>query len=146
MRLFNWQPLTEADESLILNSIKAAESKTSGEIRVHLDKWCKTDPIYKAQIKFIHLKMHETEARNGVLIYVAVKEHKFAIIGDEGINSKVDPNFWESTKNRIAVHFKNGELALGIARGIEEAGIQLAKYFPYQAEDKNELNDEISYG
>ncbi len=144
---FNWEPLNAHDEKRVLEAIAVAEKATSGEIRVHLDKWCKTDPVFKAKNLFTHLKMEQTEARNGVLIYVAVNEHKFAIVGDEGIDKKVGIHFWESTKDIMKAHFSKKELAKGLIYGIAEVGEQLKEYFPYQrGEDKNELPDEISYG
>ena len=142
-----WEPFSEAEEKQILSAIKAAEQTTSGEIRVHIDKWCKTDPVFKAQNLFGHLKMDETKLRNGVLIYIALHEHKFAIVGDIEIDNKVGSHFWESTKDKMASNFKQGAIINGICEGIKEAGIQLQKYFPYDRNsDENELTDDISYG
>ena len=111
-----------------------------------MDKWCKTDPLYKAKNLFAHLGMDKTKERNGVLIYVAVKEKKFAIVGDEGINKVVPEDFWESTKEIIKLHLSKGELVAGLEAGIAEVGIQLKQFFPYQSDDENELPNEISYG
>jgi uncharacterized membrane protein len=92
------------------------------------------------------LGMDKTKERNGVLIYVAVKEKKFAIVGDEGINKVVPEDFWESTKEIIKLHLSKGELVAGLEAGIAEVGIQLKQFFPYQSDDENELPNEISYG
>jgi uncharacterized membrane protein len=142
----NWKPLSEFEEKQVVDAIAEAEKQTSGEIRVHIDKWCKTDPIYKAQNLFNSLGLEETALRNGVLIYVAAQEHKFAIIGDVGINHVVPRNFWESTKDEMKEEFKKGNLAGGICAGIKEAGIELKAHFPYSDDDENELPNEISYG
>lgn len=143
---FKWRPLSEYEEKQVVDAVAAAELNTSGEIRIHLDKWCKTDPLFKARNIFDHLKMTETKLRNGVLVYVAVKEKKFAIVGDEGIDSVVPDNFWESTKDIMSSKFQEGSVADGISLGVEEIGVQLKKFFPYQSDDVNELPDEISYG
>lgn len=143
----SWTPFSEEEEKRILQAIKQAELTTSGEIRVHIDKWCKTDPVFKAQNIFGHLEMDQTKLRNGVLIYVALKEHKFAIVGDIEIDNKVGSHFWESTKEKMKTKFKSGDVINGICDGIQEAGIQLQKFFPYDRKtDINELPDEISYG
>ena len=90
--------------------------------------------------------MHKTEARNGVLIYMAVKDHRFAIIGDAGINQKVGDDFWDSTKEKMLEQFKKGNLTEGLVEGILSSGQVLKKHFPYQSNDKNELSDDISFG
>ncbi|MBT6234567.1 MAG: TPM domain-containing protein [Bacteroidetes bacterium] len=146
MSIWKWEPLAPNEEQKILKAIAAAELNTSGEIRVHIDKWCKTDPLFKAQNMFTHLKMEETEHRNGVLIYVALKEKKFAIVGDTGINARVPNGFWDSTKTKMIQEFAMGNIVSGICEGITEAGEQLQAFFPYQRDDVNELPDDISYG
>ena len=90
--------------------------------------------------------MHKTEQRNGVLFYVALNDHKFAILGDVGINQKVEPDFWESTKMLVVEKLKDKKCAEGLAAGIIKAGNKLKELFPYQDEDVNELSDEISFG
>ncbi len=90
--------------------------------------------------------MTATEQRNGVLIFVALKDKKFAIIGDIGINEKVPKHFWQETKDLMIGHFKDGRIADGIVEGILDAGMQLQTYFPFHHSDENELSDDISYG
>ncbi|MBR9859144.1 TPM domain-containing protein [bacterium] len=142
----SWKPFKEEEEQRILQAIKEAELKTSGELRVHIDRWCKTYPDYKAANIFKRLEMEDTDERNGVLIYVALDEHKFAILGDKGINEKVPENFWDSTAEKMTEHFKAGRAVDAIVAGVKECGEQLAKFFPYKSDDINELPDDISYG
>lgn len=144
--MFEKPPFTKAEEQKILDAIASAEKNTSGEIRVHIERTCKKDPYQEAVEAFERLGMTKTEQRNGVLILVSLDDHKFAIIGDKGINEKVPENFWEQTKDLMIGHFKEGRIADGIVEGIEDAGMQLQKYFPYQKDDENELKDDISYG
>jgi uncharacterized membrane protein len=136
--------LDKADEKRIVDAIKAAEKNTSGEIRVHIEENSDKQPLDRALEVFEKHGMHNTELRNGVLFYVCKKSHRFAVLGDEGIDTKVPDDFWESTKNKVIENFVKGQFAQGLALGIDEAGIQLAKFFPYQDGDQNELSDEIS--
>ena len=94
---------------------------------------------------FNRLKMHETQQRNGVLIYLAIHNRKFAILGDEGINKVVEENFWNDVKDLMLSHFKEGRFAEGLEQGIQRCGEKLKTYFPYQSDDVNEIPDEISY-
>ena len=137
--------LSDAAQEKIKQSIEWAENSTSGEVRVCLEKTCKIDVLDRAVACFDDLDMHKTKLNNGVLIYVATEDHKFAIIGDNSINAVVPADFWETTKDLMASHFKNGDLAEGISVGVIEAGKQLKKYFPYQTGDNNELSDDIVF-
>lgn len=144
--MFERPPFTKSDEQRILNAIAEAENRTSGEIRVHIERTCKKDPYTEAVEVFEKLGMTNTELRNGVLILVSLDDHKFAIIGDKGIDEKVPKGFWAETKELMLGHFKQGHIVDGIIEGITDAGHQLKQYFPLQEDDKNELNDDISYG
>lgn len=137
---------SEKDKLQIKNAIRASELNTSGEIRVHIEKHCREDVLDRASHIFQKLEMHKTELRNGVLFYLAVDDHKYAILGDAGINQKVPDNFWEEIKEKMAEKFKDGLFAEGLSLGIRMAGEQLKSHFPYQEDDVNELSDEISYG
>ena len=136
---------TESDKLLVLNAIKQAETDTSGEIRVHVENHCKGDLMDRAATVFSVLNMHKTALRNGVLFYLAVKDRKFAILGDVGINKVVPAAFWEQIKLQVKIQFSNQQFAAGLAEGIVTAGEQLQKHFPYQSDDKNELSDDISF-
>lgn len=138
--------ISKQGQEEIVAAIKEAELDTSGEIRVHLESKCPADPLQRAVYIFNYLKMYNTQARNGVLIYVAVESRKFAIIGDAGINKVVPDNFWDSIKERMGASFSRGEYVKGLSDAIREAGVSLKKYFPYQSDDVNEQPDEISFG
>jgi uncharacterized membrane protein len=138
--------LTKEEEQEIVTAIGIAEKNTSGEIRVHIEKETSIAPIERAVEVFHHLQMEQTQERNGVIIYVAVKSKQFAIYGDKGINEKVPTNFWDSTKDTIISHFKNGNFKHGLIDGILKAGEQLKTHFPYEDADTNELSNEISKG
>ena len=138
---------TRDQKERIVQGIEQAEDRTSGEIRVHVEPDTKGQPtLERAKAVFEALGMTRTELRNGVLIYLAVEEHKFAIIGDIGINRVVPPDFWEETKEVMREHFAAGRFLEGVLYGIESAGEQLKTYFPCAPDDVNELTDEISEG
>lgn len=136
--------LTPEQEQFIVDAIREAEKNTSGEIRVDFEKNLQKDPIERAQEVFFKLEMDKTKYKNGVLFYVAVDDHRFAIIGDEGIDKAVPDDFWESVKNEVISEFIKGNFAEGLVKGILHTGEKLKQYFPYKDDDKNELPDEIS--
>ncbi len=137
---------SKEEQKQIVAAIQAAEKETSGEIRLHLESHCKGDPLQRAIVLFQKLKMHETKLRNGTLIYLAVKDRKFAIFGDEGINKVVPENFWEDVKEVMREKFTQDNFLEGILEGIQRIGEKLKAFFPYQQDDVNELTDEISMG
>jgi uncharacterized membrane protein len=137
---------TEQDQQAIKTAIVQAEKNTSGEIRVHIENSFKGDVLDQAAFIFKQLKMHETEQRNGVLIYLSIKNRKFAIIGDAGINASVPGGFWDHIKEIMTGHFRNGKFTDGLVEGINLAGEKLVEFFPYLKNDTNELSDEISFG
>ncbi|MBA4134559.1 MAG: hypothetical protein C0525_07525 [Flavobacterium sp.] len=138
--------LTPEEEQEIVAAIRTAEKNTSGEIRVHLEKQTSIAAFDRAMEVFHLLKMDETALKNGVLIYLAVKDKTFVICGDKGINDLVPHDFWDCTRDIMVSHFKEGRFKQGLIDGILRAGEQLQKYFPYQEGDTNELSNEISKG
>lgn len=133
-------------EKQILNAIREAESRTSGEIRVHLANQIEQGLMVDAAEVFDDLGMSKTAARNGVLIYLVPQAHRFAILGDEGINKVVPEGFWDDVRDLMQQHFRRREFAAGIVAAINRVAEKLATYFPHQGEaDENELPDDISY-
>ncbi len=140
MPLFN-----EDEQQRIKEAVQAAEKNTSGEVRICVEKTCSEEVLDRAAKYFYQLDMHKTKLRNGVLIYLATTDRKFAIIGDAGINQKVPVDFWDQTKVKMVEQFKQGNLVEGVITGIVKAGEQLKSYFPYQTDDINELPDDVSF-
>jgi uncharacterized membrane protein len=138
--------LKPEEENAIIAAIGQAEKNTSGEIRVHIENHSEKPPLDRAQEVFHLLGMNATTARNGVLFYIGVSDHTFAIIGDEGINKVVENDFWDCTRDIIISHFKEGRFGQGLVEGILRAGERLQTYFPFTDGDKNELPDTISKG
>jgi len=136
-------PLQKED---IRQAIMDAELDTSGEIRVHVEDSHTGDVLDRAAWIFKELKMHQTENRNGVLIYLAIKNRRFAIIGDVGINQKVGEGFWDDIKGKMVTNFRENKFAEGLIEAIRLTGLQLKMHFPYKRDDVNELTDDISFG
>ena len=138
--------LTTHDQEAIVHAIGVAENQTSGEIRVAIDRAYQGDPIARALEYFHRLEMQKTSQRNGVLIYVAVDSHQFAIVGDQGINDKVPSDFWEQTKEHMLEFFRQDQLSEGIIAGVADAGVQLSRFFPRAQDDINELPNDLLIG
>lgn len=139
--------LSAEEEQEIIDAIRKAEQTTSGEIRVHIENHTDKDTFDRTLEVFHLLKMDNTQLRNGVLIYVAVSDKTFVIYGDQGINDVVPANFWDSTRDAMRHQFKQGNFKQGLIEGILQAGLELQKHFPWDADtDINELPNEISRG
>lgn len=130
----------------IETAIAASEKLTSGELRVHIETACQGNVLDRAAELFAELEMHKTELRNGVLFYLAVRDHKFAVIGDAGINAKVPADFWDQVKVKMQIKFRAGHFTEGLVEALEIAGKHLAIHFPIAADDRNELSNRISFG
>ncbi|MEH6304105.1 TPM domain-containing protein [Olivibacter sp. CPCC 100613] len=140
MNIFNSE-----EQEHIAHAIGLAEAHTSGEIRICVEKRCDQEVLARAAECFDKLGMHKTNLRNGVLIYLSIDDHKFAIIGDAGINNKVESDFWDTTKDKMLTHFREGNLMEGIIAGIESAGRKLKVLFPSEQDDVNELPNDIVF-
>lgn len=138
--------LSKTEEEEIVKAIQIAEAKTSGEIRVHIEKNTSLPALERAKEVFHLLKMDVTKLDNGVLIYIAVESHTFAIYGGHGIDQVVPKDFWETTRDAIRNQFKQGNFKQGLIDGILKAGDQLQQHFPWNENDVNELPNTISRG
>lgn len=141
----NW--FTPQENEAIVNAIRAAEKRTSGEIRVFVESRCSfVDPVDRAVEIFFGLKMDKTEDRNGVVLYIAMKDHQLAVFGDKGIHDKVGTEFWNKEVNKMLSSFSRENYTDGIVQIITEIGDTLVSNFPYENEDRNELPDDIVFG
>lgn len=139
--------IRELEHDRIVNAIKAAEAKTSGQIRVFLQRGVfEEDPLLRAQQKFVQLGMQKTKERNGVLIFVAPRAQKFAVIGDDGVHAKCGDQFWQALVGRMREHFLREDFTDALVEAIESTGQLLARHFPRTGAAANELPDEIVEG
>ena len=138
--------LSEEERKAVVEAIRQVERKSSAEIRVHLESHYFSDVLDRAVAVFDRLGMRKTEARNGVLLYVALKDRVSAIIGDENVNRYVGREFWKETDREMNAFFSEGRFTEGICGAILRIGEELQLHFPGGPEDANELPDDISYG
>lgn len=142
---------TADEQRQIREAIGAAEARTSGEIRLHVErdvprrKAIAGDPYLRAREVFSQLGMHETAERNGVLIYLATRTRRFAVLGDEELHQRVGEGFWTEIRDLFAAHFGEDRFEAGLAAGIALIGERLRLHFPHRDDDVNELSDDISY-
>ncbi len=129
----------------ILSAIRDAESRTSGEIRVRIERKAGKDPMGAARKAFESLGMRNTDLHNGVLFVLFLEDRRFVVLGDDGINQKVPGAFWDGVKDLVVDNFRKGLFAKGLAEGIKLAGERLATFFPCRKGDMNELPNAISY-
>jgi uncharacterized membrane protein len=139
--------LSKLDHDRIIEAIRGAESKTSGEIRVYIQRGkFETDPVLLAQKKFQRLGMYKTRERNAVLIFVAPRAHKFAVVGDQAIHERCGEQFWQQVVDGMRVHFQNEKFSHALIEAVNEVGKVLAAHFPRTSANANELPDEIIEG
>ena len=139
---------SKEENEMIVQSIRDAERQTSGEVRIFVERHCRfIDPLDRAREIFTELKMENTEHRNGVLLYVAIKDRQLAIFADSGIHSATGPQYWKDVVEHILLHFDKENYATGIKECITQIGDALQNHFPFEKDiDKNELPDEIIFG
>ena len=139
--------LSKVEHDQIVHAIREAESKTSGEIRVYVQRGkLSGDPLAAAQRKLHQLGMHKTSERNAVLIFVAPRAHKFAVVGDKAIHEKCGDEFWQRIVEGMRTHFQNEKFSHALVEAIKEIGKLLAAHFPKTSPNANELPDEIAEG
>lgn len=138
---------TEDEKARIVQAIRQAERLTSGEVRLFVESRCTyVDPMDRAREAFLSLGMEKTKLRNGVLLYIAMRDHQFAILGDQGIHEKVGNDFWQQEALLLKNHFSGNRIVEGIEVCVKEIGESLYHYFPYESGDQNELPDDIVFG
>lgn len=137
---------TPAMRKQVQDAIKEAEKITSGEIRVYVEDRCLEDIMDHAAFIFSQMKMHKTKLRNGVLFYLAIEDHKLAVLGDAGINAMVEEGYWNNVQEKMIIRFAENDFCAGLVKGVKEVSATLAKFFPPGIHDVNELPDDIVFG
>lgn len=139
--------LSRLDHDRVVAAIRRAEAKSSGQIRIYVQRGeLADDALEHAQQKFTKLGMHKTTERNGILIFVAPRARKFAVIGDEGVHARCGNEFWDQLVEGMGVHFSAEHFTDAIVDAIDEAGSLLARYFPKTSASENELPDDVIEG
>lgn len=131
------------DDDKIVAAIAEAERKTSGEIRVYVSHRKREDALAGARARFVKLGMARTRHRNAVLIYFAPLTHKFAIWGDVGVHTKCGEVFWQEIAGRMTASLKNGRFTEAAVLAVQSVGEVLARHFPREPDDKDELPNKV---
>lgn len=136
--------LSKLEHHRIIQAIHEAESKTSGEIRVLIQRGkLKTDPLETAQRRFQRLGMHKTRERNAVLIFLAPRDHKFAVVGDQGVHENCGDELWQRVVERMRAHFQRERFSDALVEAVQEIGTVLQRHFPKTFDDTNELPNDV---
>lgn len=142
--------LNRDEEKRLVDRIRKAEKKTTAEIHIHLVKRGTRKGALADCARIFHkLKLDRTSERNGVMLLVEVKDHKFACYGDAGVQKKLGvgaDDFWKKIAATLEVHFRKGDFYIGLHGAVETVAEMLARYFPAGPKDENPniLPDEIS--
>ncbi len=135
------------DKDRIVEAIRQAERRTSGQIRVSISPPFWGNVRKAAEKAFVRMNMTATRERNGVLIFVVPSRRKFVVLGDAGIHEKVGQEFWHHVVRTVSEKFRARDFTGGLVRGIAAIGEQLSTHFPYNASTgKNELADDVDEG
>jgi uncharacterized membrane protein len=141
----------EGDLDAIARAVTEAETGTSAEIRVHLERRLPTTPgaegrdaLRRARDVFVQLGMHRTALRHGVLVYLALENHRVAIVGDEGIHARVGDSYWLGVRDLMVTRLRQGKAGAALVEGVSALGHALALHFPRGPDDTNELSDRVS--
>ncbi|MDQ2824996.1 MAG: TPM domain-containing protein [Verrucomicrobiota bacterium] len=136
--------LSKLEHDRIVQAIQEAEAKTSAEIRVYVQRGkLNGNPLSTAQKRFQKLGMHKTRERNAVLIFVAPRAHKFAVVGDQAIHEKCGETYWRQIVDLMREHFRSERFSDAIVEAIRDIGRVLAEHFPKRSTAVNELPDDI---
>jgi uncharacterized membrane protein len=135
--------LNRIEHQQIVDAIRRAERKSSGEVRVFVTRKAVADPVTAAKHHFQRMGMAKTRWRNSVLLLVAPRSQNFAVIGDTAIHERCGEEFWHSVAEGLSGHFHKNEFTIGLVHAIDRAGDLLAEHFPRQPDDTNELPDRV---
>lgn len=136
--------LNKLEHDRIVKAIREQEARSSGQIGVYLQRGeLDGDPVEAAQKRFQKSGMHKTHHRNAVLIFVAPRAHKFAVVGDEGIHKRCGDALWNRVVEKMQTHFKQERFSDALVDAIHDIGQVLAEQFPRSGGEQNELPDEV---
>jgi uncharacterized membrane protein len=130
--------------------IAASERRHSGEIRVCVEAglplsylWRGASARERAVTMFGKLRVWDTEANNGVLIYLLLAEHAIEIVADRGAARHVGADPWQHILQGMREHFRAGHFEQGLMQAVEAVDALLAAHFPLAeaAVNPNELPD-----
>jgi putative membrane protein len=97
----------------------------------------------RAILSFFEKGLHRTRNETGILIFISLLERRVWILGDKGINEKIEPDFWGSLVMGLTNGIRDGRAPTALCTIIAKCGDELARHFPGTADDTNELPDDV---
>ncbi|TDM05617.1 MAG: hypothetical protein C4K60_12760 [Ideonella sp. MAG2] len=126
--------------SRVESQVARSEKRHSGEIRVCVEAslpqdylWRAASPRERAVDLFAQLRVWDTEANNGVLIYLLLADHAIELVADRGLSAKVDPQTWERLVAQMRSDFQRGQFEAGLSAAVVAVDTMLADHFPVDA-------------
>ncbi len=132
---------THLEHERIHRAIVAAESGTSGDIVLYISHAKIEDPLAAANEQFRKLNLETASNKNSLLIFLAPKLQKFAIVGGTALHDKVGQGWWDELVALLTFHFKDKHYTEGLIATIDRAGAALKKHFPASAHDRTGQKD-----
>ena len=134
----------------IEEAIGRAERAHGGEIRFAIETALTPvrvledlSPRARALEVFAELRVWDTEANNGVLIYVQLADRSVEIVADRGVASRVTPSEWEGVCRMMQEHFRAGRFKAGSIAGVDAVGALLARHFPAQVPRESSTGNQL---
>ena len=128
--IWNKAPLDGNQLKVLRELLAEAETKSTGKIMVHMDGWCKTSALFKAKNRFAHFRLDRLKGKNGVLIYLAYKEGKLAVVCGSGISSRVAPDLWDQLADEMRALAEKGDYFSALHTGVVRCTEQLVQHYP----------------
>lgn len=133
------------DAARVEAAVRAAEKRTSGELRVAVARFFLGRDVQRAAERtFERLRMHRTRRRNAVLIFLAPLGRRCAVVADSAAHAAVEPAFWQGVVDKLIARFRAGDLTGGLETGIQEIAERLSGPFPFEPGDADELPNTVA--
>jgi putative membrane protein len=98
----------------------------------------------RAALAFLDEEVFATRERTGILIFLALYEHRVVVLADAGINAKVDQAEWDDIVAHLRAGIRRGEPAAALVEAIEACGRLLRERdVEIRPDDANELRDHL---
>lgn len=96
-----------------------------------------------AAAAFFREALYKTRDANGILLYISVLEHRVWVLGERGINEKIDQAAWQEIVDMLIKGIKKGKRCDAICDAVSQIGSILQEHFPYKKDDQDELHNLI---
>ena len=142
------QRFPAATLSAIAAAIARGEATHNGQVRFVIEAelttsqlWADVNSRERAFEIFSQFQVWDTEANNGVLVYVLLADRKVEIMADRGIHKHVGSERWQAICREVELHYRKGDFLVGSTAAIDKITTELAHYYPAKAGQANEQPD-----